>query len=497
MDPRLRTLIVSIAASLLAMWVGIALAQEEHFIASLSAGVSLWAVLSWTRGPLAEAWLLAFLIFGYVIGSRGFAQLAPIPSLPLLFGEIGLGITATLMVLRGALQRELPVRRDWLNGLLLLWLVLGTGRIGWDVKTFGFVAVRDFAMVYYLLYFFAAQALASHAASRQLLLSSLRLTFSVLTFIGLSVYLFPDFFLQNFLRDGIPVIFHKGDLLATFLFTGFILLLPQRSSSWLDAWWRWTAALISLVVGLLLLSRSSMVGLVVAMGWLAWSGRWRAAKVLLSVCFAGLVFVTVFSLFQKKDIQQTGAYAIYEAAASIVDFSGTRNYQNAIAGDKGDNNRFRLVWWKTVAQETLTTSPLLGQGFGADLARGFLQEYYPTSEVDFSARSPHSIFLTTLGRMGLVGVLVLLAIYFVQARSTARTARLARGDPNRHDAITLQAACWVLMVSACFGVVLEGPMGAIPFWIMLGLAHYAATQAAIPETASKTNAPLPVEGTGV
>jgi hypothetical protein len=30
------------------------------------------------------------------------------------------------------------------------------------------------------------------------------------------------------------------------------------------------------------------------------------------------------------------------------------------------------------------------------------------------------------------------------------------------------------MVSACLGVVLEGPMGAIPFWIMLGLAHHAA-----------------------
>jgi O-antigen ligase len=193
------------------------------------------------------------------------------------------------------------------------------------------------------------------------------------------------------------------------------------------------------------------------------------------VCLAGLMAVTVASLLQKKEFTETKAYAIYEAVASIGDFSGTRSYESEMTGNKGDNNRFRLTWWKTVAEETLTTAPALGLGFGADLARGFLLEYYPTTETDFTARSPHNVFLTTLGRMGLSGVVVLLGIYFVQGRITARTARASRKDPRRHEAVTLEAACWVVMVSSCFGVVLEGPMGAIPFWIMLGLAHYSAT----------------------
>ena len=55
----------------------------------------------------------------------------------------------------------------------------------------------------------------------------------------------------------------------------------------------------------------------------------------------------------------------------------------------------------------------------------------------------------------------------------------------RAEAMTLQAAVWVVMISACLGVVLEGPMGAIPFWIMLGLAHHAAT------------APLPADSVSV
>ena len=84
--------------------------------------------------------------------------------------------------------------------------------------------------------------------------------------------------------------------------------------------------------------------------------------------------------------------------------------------------------------------------------------------------------MTTLGRMGLLGTVVLLSIYWTQGRITARVAREVRADPTRQDAMTLQAAVWVIMVSACFGVVLEGPMGAIPFWIMLGLAHHAATE---------------------
>ena len=203
----------------------------------------------------------------------------------------------------------------------------------------------------------------------------------------------------------------------------------------------------------------------------------------------GLLIVTIYSLLQKKDFSQTKAYAIYEAVVSIADYSGTRDYQNEMSSDKGDNNRFRLVWWRNVAEETLTTSPVLGLGFGADLAHGFLLEYYPTGDTDFTARSPHNIFMTTLGRMGLAGAAVLLAIYLLQARLTARIAREARVDPAKQDAMTLQAAVWVVMVSACLGVVLEGPMGAIPFWIMLGLAHHAATR--------EESGPLPTEAARV
>lgn len=477
MNPQLRTALVVLGASALAVWVGIALAQEKHFIASVAALVSVWAVLAWTRGPLAESWLLGFLIFGYVIGSRGFAQIMPISGLPLFLSELGLVVSVTLVLLRGAQSRILPVQHDWLNGLLLFWLALGSGRILWDFRNYGFMALRDFATVYYVLYFFAAQALARHEHSRRLLHGALLATFAVLPFPAILSALFTDFFLENLLVSGVPLIFYKGDLLATFLFTGFIVLLPVGRFVWFGITpWRWLIALTSLTFGLTLLSRASMVGLLIATGWMAWAGRWRPFQVLAGVCLSGLLTVTTVSLLQKKDFTQTKAYAIYEAAASIVDFSGTRSYRSGFTDDKADNNRFRLVWWRNVVVETATTAPVFGLGFGANLARGFLQEYYPDSNDDFSARSPHNIFLTVFGRMGFVGALVLLLIYLTQFRITLRTVRATRTDPKREGTLTLQAACWVVLVSSCFGVVLEGPMGAIPFWIMLGLAHYETTR---------------------
>lgn len=485
MHPQLRNALVVLAAAALAVWVGISLAQEQHFIATLAALVSVWAVLAWTRGPLAETWLLGFLVFGYVIGSRGFAQFTPISGLPLFLSELGLAVTASLVLLRGAQSRVLPVQADWLNGVLLLWLVLGAGRMLWDIRAYGFMALRDFATVYYVLYFFATQALARHAASHRLLHNTFLVTFAALPVPAMLSTAFPDFFLGNLLVNGVPLIFYKGDLLATFLFTGFIVLLPTGRFEWRGLVpWRWLLALASVAFGLTLLSRASMLGLLVASGWLALAGRWRPVKVLAGVCLAGLLSVITVSLLQKRDFTQTRAYAIYEAAASIVDFSGTRNYLSDDSGNKGDNNRFRLVWWRNVAEETLATSPVFGLGFGADLSRGFLQEYYPDSGEDFATRSPHNIFLTAFGRMGAIGVLTLGLIYWQIFRVTLRTARAARSQPEAQGALTLHASCWVVLVSSCFGVVLEGPMGAITFWIMLGLAHHDASRVIAPPTAT-------------
>jgi hypothetical protein len=478
MAPALRSFLIGLAASALAIWVGFNLAQEDYFLAALSLCLCLWALLAWLRGPRVEAWLLAFLLAGYLIGSRGFAQITPLPELPLFVGELGLGFAGFMWFVRGALERRLPWSPTALHGLLLFWLLLGAGRIFWDARAFGLMALRDFALLYYLLFYFFARELCLHAPSRRLLSQTLTVTFFLLPLSALGTQFFSDIFLHRLVLNRVPLVLQKGDLLAMGLFAGFIWLLPERGIPLRVAGGRWLGALASLCSGLTMLSRASMLGLFIALGWLALARRWRHLAVTAAVGVAGLAGGMVYSTLQGRTITDTKVYAIYEAVLSVADFSGTRSYLSERSGNKGDNNRFRLVWWRTVVEETIATNPWLGLGFGADLARSFLLEYYAGEDLEFTARSPHNVFITTFGRMGLAGLIVLLAIYATIARDTWRSCRHGRARPadETEGALRLRAIVWLMMIGACFGVVLEGPMGAIPFWIILGLAQHTATE---------------------
>lgn len=479
MNPRLRLALFGIATAGLAILAGAEIAQENYLLVFVGVVLSTGAILAWHPTVKSDAWLLGLLIIGYIVGNRGFAQVAPIPQLPLFIGELVLGVALSLLILRGAFLRRLPVEPDWLNRLLIFWILLGCGRMVWDIRAYGFVALRDFALVYYLLFFFCAQPLAREALSRGMLRGALTLSYLILPVTAVLVDLFPRFFLTELTLHGVPLVLQKGDLRTLGLFAGFIWLVPKESKPFRDDAWRWIFALAALVVGLLQLSRASMVGLAVALGLLALSGYRRPLAAVGTVIVAGLLIVGSAALLQRRDITQTRLYAIYESAISVVDVAGTHVYRSEDAGNKGDNNRFRLVWWRVVIEDTIATNPLLGIGFGADLARSFLIEYYAADDIEFTARSPHNVFVTAFARMGALGVAGLLAIYGYQARASLRVARLTRTSSHASsEAATLHAICWLIMIGACFGVVLEGPMGAIPFWILLALAHTAS-----PETA--------------
>ena len=87
---------------------------------------------------------------------------------------------------------------------------------------------------------------------------------------------------------------------------------------------------------------------------------------------------------------------------------------------------------------------------------------------DFTDRSPHSIVVSTIGRMGVVGLLALVALV---AAIAVRTWRAMRNPLTARTSLGLWAGVWTILVSACFGVVLEGPMGAVVFWSLLGILN--------------------------
>ncbi|MDA8528783.1 hypothetical protein N9K67_08320 [Opitutaceae bacterium] len=82
-----------------------------------------------------------------------------------------------------------------------------------------------------------------------------------------------------------------------------------------------------------------------------------------------------------------------------------------------------------------------------------------------STTSMLAIFVTVFARMGLVGLSLFLGIVALMFHYTRNA--LISSEPHELGA---WAGAWAILASASFGVVLEGPMGAIVFWILLGIA---------------------------
>ncbi len=486
MNPIWRQRLFATGGSIAALWLGWQVAEGNYQWPLLASALAMAMLLArWQRMPL-DAVVLGGLLVGYIVGNRGFAQLSLAPGLPLFPAEVGLAVAGAALALRLAFTKTLPVQRDFLNGAVLLWIALGAARIILDARAHGFAALRDFAMIYYAGFFFAAQGLArSPAVRRWLGRCLLGATVALPVVVGL-VRWFPDFFLGRLVWQGVPLIFLKGDLAGTFMALG-VVLAHQRYQRTRRAVWL-IAAGVGATGVLLSENRAALLGLTVATGWLVLAGHWSLLRWQLAGAGAAtLVFITV-TVGGGMDWRQTPVYATYERVASITDWSGQREYLSSRVEFKGDNNQFRLVWWQSVMVTTWDADPWLGQGFGFDLASDFVRQYYAEGGEEFSTRSPHSMLLTVFGRMGFAGLTAFLLIVVGMMRPTWRALRAAR-PPDEEVARWLCA--WIVLVSSCFGVVLEGPMGAMVFWTVLGLANASIEDPRVEEIARNTAADLP------
>jgi hypothetical protein len=492
MTPRIRLLVVALAGVVLGVFIAVNIADENYGWATILALLCCWIVVERASEAPPDAWLLSAAVVGYIVGNRGFAQIQPTARLPLLPAEAVLFVAVPALVARIAMKRTIGIRKDALNISILAWIVIGSIRLPLDMRRFGIIALRDFAMIYYAAFFFIGQAFGSEAASSRVLKRALTTAFLVLPPVVVFNELAPDFLLDHFTWRGIPVIYQKSDLIATSLAAGFFWLWTRMNKSGGRPWLLAAAASL-LLIGIIPSPRAAMAA--IALTTILWLliGRWRIAAAQFAIISGASILALAVAGLSGKDLKTSAPYSVYEHAVSIFDPEGTGNYINAESGDPGGNNRFRLIWWRDVIDETLTTSPAFGLGFGSDLASRFLADYDLLTDENFAARSPHSMMVTVFGRMGILGFLAWLAVSTEIAILIWRLFR--REEP---DGMGLASIVCVTWISACFGVVLEGPMGAVVFWTALGLAssnlHEGKTAAGAVEGAAPGERPVAKPG---
>ena len=417
-----------------------------------------------TRLP-ADTILVGFLILGYIVGNRGFAQLTPVAGVPLFPAECVLLLAFSWRLVVWAFARHLPHQRDWLNFAVFAWLVAGTIRVAFDVPRHGLMAARDYAMIYYAVFFFLTQHMAQEPKARRYFRACFLVSSVVLVPMYCLFIFFAPYFLTKLTVLGAPLIYYKGDLVTTFLGIGSLLVFHWAQGR--QRFWAWPLSAVMFALVAAGDNRSSLLAVVLAGGLLLLARRWQFSALQAGASAVGLAALLALATLFGNTWAEQKIHGLSDRVQSITDVTGSGRYESAESFNKGDNNRFRLVWWRNVTEETWGSNPLFGLGFGADLARGFVQEYYPDALEEFNTRSPHNIFVTAFGRMGAVGValwLLFCVVLVVRAWGVMRRS----DDPLLWS---LWAGALAIVVSATFGVVLEGPMGAVIFWVLLGLAN--------------------------
>jgi hypothetical protein len=464
-SPRFRLVTFTAVGAAVAVFIGAQVAGESYFFGELVLLILLWIITERLHGPHPDAWVLAALLLGYLVGNRGFAQLSLLREFPLLPAEAGLLVCAFALGLRMAFKQTAMVVRDGLNFAILAWMLFGLARLPFDLRQHGFLALRDFAMVYYASFFFVAQGLSQHEPSRRVLCRTLTLAFLLLPPVSVLSTLLPDFFFNVLTWRGVPLVYHKSDLVATSLAAGFFWLWArwEQGRQWL---WLIPAAVSLGLITTLISPRAAMAGFaVMTLVWMA-ARRWQLPLFLTGLALAVVAANVPLILSSSKSFTDTALYSVYERVVSIVDFEGKGTYLHTVNSDPGANNRFRVIWWRSVATQTVNEGPAFGLGFGTDLASRFLAENDMIAAEDFTARSPHSMIMSVFGRMGALGLALFLLVVAMMARS-AWPAFRRRDFPT----MGLWSVVWIFFISACVGVVLEGPMGAVVFWTLLGLAN--------------------------
>ena len=151
--PEWRTRLFATAGALLAVALGVQIAHESIVLPAVCAAALATLIVISIQPYSVTTLLLAGAFVGYIVGNRRIRPNLGCRWFSILPAELVLLAGGTILVVQCAWRRELPVFRDAVNVTLLIWMAIGTSRLFFGVREHGFTAIRDYALVYYGLFF--------------------------------------------------------------------------------------------------------------------------------------------------------------------------------------------------------------------------------------------------------------------------------------------------------------------------------------------------------
>ena len=487
--------VVAVLGLLMACAAGVTIGNGDYILVlAAAAGVVVFALLFvvWPR-YLPEAKVLAFLICGHVVFQRWFAD----QRVSIIFvTEAAFAIAGALLLARLAFERMRAFPRHAVTWPIMLLLLIGAARfVLFDFKRYGLVeSARDFALVYYMGFYFIGYAVGIHRPSRELILRWLYRSTAVYLamIIPLVLILIPLGVLVTF-----SIVLSTRDM---------AYIVPSYATLLLGVWAvksqraRWyLLAVIPFAWLVYLRARAGYVAFgVTSLVFLAAISHTRQLFALrLSLLAFATVVIGSLVLLTSELAQVRVLQPFVSEFTSIFDIGAFKERKVAIAGYSdeysSETSRWRTAWWQAVYDDTMNKGPVFGLGFGYDLATRFNREYYARSGGAATARNPHNVAFTFLGRMGFVGLALFSWLCLIIARETFRVVSAIRARRQPLEDINPWLVILTILFVGLFSHTFEGPMAAVPFWSLLGLAiarqKLAAMAARETEAATKPLVP--------
>jgi hypothetical protein len=451
-------------------------------VLAAAVGIACVALRAYGRVPLVVQ-LVMVVFAGYVLLNRNFAELhVRVGQLPIYVGEILLAVTLPWAMLNW--PRGTRIAPLWI--LLAAWLAYATARLLAGGSEYGLDAIRDFAIAYYALFAVVGYVLWPTISRRQWT------TFFTLLFVAIlpiqAYVIVAGPFGIPIPGSEAPTLVNRQDVMAVSLIiaaTFFLLVLrtaplaPVRIAA--------SSVALAMVIPQEVRAATLCAGVLLAV--FAFQRRWGVLLGLVGLPVLGFLIMTLAGVEVRG---RTGTSSpemwinrqVSTISALLSGAAATEARLGVFSGqDVGlDTVAWRLAWWNALVDDVGSSveTTFFGRGFGANLTEPLGFQPDPTNPR--LVRSPHNFLLTLLARTGLVGLALWLGAMMCWLIPVARNIRTAARAGRHTDAdyvLWLTAYPLAIMVAALFGVVLEGPYGAIPCYILLGMSLRAAESLAV------------------